>query len=98
MKLLFLLELWSDYVIGAGAERSLREFLEKVLVGPPFTEALFDTWWRVERFEGIDESFEEVEARLEVEQPYLLSHSALLRVQAWLTGLEKGVPARVGAD
>ncbi len=89
VKLLFLLKLWADYVIDAGEDKSLREYLEDLLGGPPFSEELFDQWWMLERFDGVDESFEAVEERLGLEQPYLLANSPLPRVEAWLSGLEK---------
>jgi hypothetical protein len=90
-KLLFLLNLWSDYVIGAGEDESLKTALEEILDAPPFNESLFDRWWSIERFDGVDESFEEAEDRLCVEQPHLLASSTLPRVEAWLSQLEKRV-------
>lgn len=91
-KLLFLLDLWSDYVIGAGEDKTLKIVLEELLGAPPFDESRFDRWWNVERFDGVDENFEEAENNLNLEQPHLLAHSALPRVEAWLSRLEKGVP------
>lgn len=83
------MQLWSEYVAGAGTDKSLKEFLENILGGPPFDDELFDRWWSVERFDGVDESFEEVEHRLSVEQSHLLATSPLPRVEAWLSDLAK---------
>jgi len=87
IKLLFLLRLWSDYVVGASADDRLKACLENMLGIPPFSEDLFDHWWEVERFDGVDECFEEVEHRLSLDQPHLLANSPLPRVEAWLSDL-----------
>jgi hypothetical protein len=92
-KLLFLLDLWSDYVIGAGEDKALKIALEELLGAPPFNESVFDQWWTIERFEGVDGSFEETEDRLNLEQPHLLARSSSPRVAAWLSQLEKRVAA-----
>jgi hypothetical protein len=89
VKLLFLLNLWSDYVVGAGEDQSLKTFLQEAMGEPPFGEEVFDRWWTVERFDGADESFEEAEERLTLAHPHLLANSVLPRVEAWLSGLEK---------
>lgn len=92
-KLLFLLNLWSEYVIGAGADESLKTLLEELLEAPPFDETLFDRWWTIDRFDGIDGSFEEAESHLNLEQPHLLARAASPRVAAWLLQLEKRIAA-----
>ncbi len=93
VKLLFLLDLWSEYVIGVAEDGSLKAFLEELLGCPPFDERAFDHWWRIERFDGADQSFEEIEESLTLEQPQLLVSSALPRVEAWLSRFEKRVHA-----
>lgn len=91
VKLLFLLELWSDYVLGADDDPRLKDLLEEILGAPPFDEQVFDHWWNVERFDGADQSFEAIEESLVLEQPHLVVSSALPRVEAWLTKFERRV-------
>jgi hypothetical protein len=93
VKLLFLLDLWSEYVIHVGEDESLKLFLEEIMGLPPFSTATFDRWWTVERFEGIDECFEEISSRLSREYPHLLAKSDLPRVESWLSKLDQRVPA-----
>ncbi|MGH9844021.1 MAG: hypothetical protein ACREEM_35250, partial [Blastocatellia bacterium] len=45
VKLLFLLDLWSEYVVHVGEDPSLKLLLEEIIGRPPFNEELFDRWW-----------------------------------------------------
>jgi hypothetical protein len=93
VKVLFLINLWSEYVIGAGEDKSLKLFLEEIMGPPPFTKELFDRWWTVERFEGYDESFEEIAERLGAEHMHLAAKSDLPLVEYWMSKFDKRVPA-----
>lgn len=77
VKLLFLLNLWSEYVVHVGEDPILKLFLEEIIGRPPFNQELFDRWWTVERYEGVDESFEDVVERLAMQNPQLPAESEL---------------------
>ena len=85
VKMLFLAKLWSEYVCGATGEKVLQECLQDLLGAPPFDEQVFDRWWQVERFEGVEESFEAVQRQLHLEEPHLLTHAGSPQVEAWVS-------------
>lgn len=93
VKLMYLLNLWSEYVLNVGEDKSLKLFLEEIMGHPPFNKELFDRWWTVERFEGFDESFEEIAERLGAENLHLAAKSDLPLVEYWMTRFDKRVPA-----
>jgi hypothetical protein len=89
VKLLFLAHLRSEYLVGDGNKSELRDLLEELLGKPPFDLRVFDRWWTLERFEGINESFEDVEKLLGVEGLKLLAKPQSTLVAAWLTDMTK---------
>ena len=68
--------------------QALKDRLKK-----PINQELFDRWWTVERYEGVDESFEDVVERLAMQNPQLLAESELPFTNAALSRSDNLVPA-----
>jgi hypothetical protein len=83
VKLAFLVNLLSTY---RGGEIEI--LIDNLLGKPPFRSDVFDKWWEVERFSGVDDSFEDIEMQMSREDLQALETSSPL-VETWLSSLEK---------
>jgi hypothetical protein len=83
VKLTFLVNLLSTY-----RGREIEALINSLLGKPPFRNNIFDKWWEVERFSGIDDSFENIEMQMSREDIHALETNSPL-VETWLASLEK---------
>jgi hypothetical protein len=83
VKLAFLINLLSTY---RGGE--IETLINSLLGKPPFRSDVFDKWWEIERFSGIDDSFEDIEMQMNREDIHELETNSPL-VETRLSSLKK---------
>jgi hypothetical protein len=83
VKLAFLVNLLSTY---RGGEIEI--LIDNLLGKPLFSSDVFDEWWEVERFSGVDDSFEDIEMQMNREDIHALETNLSL-VETWLSSLKK---------
>jgi hypothetical protein len=62
VKLLFLANLWTEF--SDDSSNDVEIVLQSLLGEPPFSAEIFDQWWGIWRFFGVDGNFSSVESRI----------------------------------
>jgi hypothetical protein len=82
VKIAFLLNLFKSY-----SDSKIEIFLNKIFQKGNLDLNVFDEFWEVERFEDIDETFEDIESQLDIDSVSRLKNLDSQLVKAWLSYL-----------
>ena len=90
VKLLFMLEIFSEYFDGAESPSTdLQVFLRDLLDLPEIRVETFDKWWSLERFDGIENSYDDVESRLTKDLVRTLAIPSIEGALEWIDELKR---------